>query len=252
MPSILLCIHVYIFSGVSTHPTLLQIANPTPDPIAPSPPPSHPPSTSASQEATPTSHPDSTASLLEHSTLPAGANEQKIRGSVHVSIPTAKVSQSDSSYSSSMATTSAVSPSTLESSSTSVRSSISISTVREDDDDRSKYTQTSKTRATASDPCSSIFVQERSERRGMRGEKEREKVARHSAVEGQVLCTTDSSSPATQSVISTPPPPRHQGPGELSVSDLTPSEVQFNPEEETPTCTTAALPTTVALPLQRT
>ena len=180
-----------------------------------------------------------------------GANvpDQKSRGSVHISIPTAKVSKSDSSYSSSLATTSAVTPSTLESSSTSFRSSISMSADREDDEhhfDRLKSTQVSNNRATRTDPHSSAFV-EGVEKRGER--EEGEMAARHSVVERQVLHATDSSSPATQSVISTLPP-QPQGVGELSVSDLTPSEVQFNPEGETPA--TATSPKSATIPLQRT
>ena len=77
-----------------------------------------------------------------------------------------------------------------------------------------------------------------------RGEEERRGMSVRQSVEVTVpqVYTADSSS-VTDSVVSTP----HQGQGELSISDLTPSETQTTIEEHL----TTHPPPTTTLPLQR-
>ena len=202
--------------GNSTHPTLLHIANPTPDPITPTPPSSHPPS-SSSQETTPTNHPN------------CDGPNQKAHKSVHVTVPTVKFNETDHSDS----TSSVVTPSSF---STSIRSSISITA------DKEEYSDAQTRHRVPFNKSSGPNNQLGGVSRGigmMKGGDELEN-------ESELTCHATDSSSVTDAALSTPHQQPQQGPGELSVSELTPSEVHCSTEDQPPPQTTTA-----ALPIKR-
>ena len=197
-----------------------RIANLTPDPVTPS-----SSSHTISQETTPTNHPHTEVPPSDHLSVPTAdggtLKDPKNRGpSATVTIPTVRFAKSDTSCSSSMETTSVVTPG---SSNTSVRS---ITAGEEDSFDKSAPVSIGR-------------------REIGRGEEERRGTSVRQSVELTVpgVYTADSSS-VTDSVVSTP----NQGQGELSISDLTPSETQATIDEH---LTPHPPPPTTTLPLQR-
>lgn len=170
---------------------------------------------------------------MDHSSVPAAdggtgtLTDPKRQPTVAVTIPTVRFAKSDTSHSSSMETTSTVTPG---SSNVSIKSSISIAAGEEDSFDKSE-------------PVTSPLSIGPGKRGMGGGEGEGRRTSVRQSVEVTVphVCSGDSIS-VTESVVSTP----HQGQGELSISELTPSETQGTIEVHlTP------LPPPPTLPLQR-
>lgn len=241
---------LFAFSGGSTHPTLCQIANQTTDP------PSSLPSTKSTttitlqHDTTPTDKIDSDTSLLERSTLVADVPDPSVR--LHVTIPTMKYTESDYSYSSSMATTSVTTPSSLGNS----LSMSGCSSAGVEDREHVSRPHSDKLKSATTEKIIGPTTQSDNVPNVNHGvgttigvERWKKESSRQPMTEGKVPQDLESSMDSVASPTSFHH--HHQqrqqqqhvmGGGELSVSDLTPSEIQYSTEQTPVSQPPAVLP----------